>query len=139
MHWGREYQPEPSDRQRDLARKMIDAGADIVVGHGPHYSLPVEVYKGKPIFYGVSNLSFHTGHGGLAHGDWIGMLIRIVCGRGGLEGATFQFVRHNEHNETYLCQLDQEAEALADIVVGSAKFGAQLAAEGNQVRVGLKS
>ena len=48
-------------------------------------------------------------------------------------------MRHNDRNETYLCRLDQEAEALADIMAGSAKFGAQLADEGNQVRVGLKS
>ena len=136
-HWG--LGKDVLAYMTEIAHAAIDAGADIVVGHGPHYSLPVEVYTGKPIFYGVSNLSFHTGHGGLAHGDWIGMLIRITCGRGGLEGATFQFVRHNERNETYLCRLDQEAEALADIMAGSAKFGAQLAAEGNQVRVGLKS
>ena len=123
----------------EIAHRAIDAGADLVIGHGPHYSLPVEVYKGKPIFYGVSNLSFHTGHGGLAHGDWIGMLISLTCGQGGLDGATFQFVRHNDRNETYLCQLDKEAETLADIVTSSAARGAKLAADGNRVRVDLKA
>jgi poly-gamma-glutamate synthesis protein (capsule biosynthesis protein) len=136
-HWG--LGKDVLTYMTEIAHAAIDAGADIVVGHGPHYSLPVEVYKGKPIFYGVSNLSFHTGHGGLAHGDWIGMLISIACGRSGIDGATFQFVRHNDRNETYLCQLDKEADALADIVAASAARGAKLAPDGNRVRVELKT
>ena len=34
-----------------FARQMIDAGADLVVGHGPHLLRGMEIYKGKPIFY----------------------------------------------------------------------------------------
>jgi len=134
-HWG--LGKDVLAYMTEIAHAAIDAGADVVVGHGPHYSLPVEVYKGRPIFYGLSNLSFHTGHGGLAHGDWIGMLVRITLGRGGLEGAIFQFVRHNDRNETYLCQLDQETQAFTDLMAASAAFGTQLAADGNQVRVKL--
>jgi hypothetical protein len=136
-HWG--LGKDVLAYMTEIAHAAIDAGADIVVGHGPHYSLPVEVYKGKPIFYGVSNLSFHTGHGGLAHGDWIGMLISATCGKKGLEGAAFQFVRHNDRNETYLCQLDKETETLADIVAKSASLGAKLTADGSRVRIDLKS
>ena len=51
----------------EIAHAAIDAGADIVMGHGPHYSLPVEMYKGRPIYYGLGNLSFHTGHVGRKH------------------------------------------------------------------------
>jgi poly-gamma-glutamate capsule biosynthesis protein CapA/YwtB (metallophosphatase superfamily) len=136
-HWG--LNKDVLAYMTEIAHAAIDAGADIVMGHGPHYSLPVEVYKGKPIFYGLGNLSFHTGHRGLAHGDWLGMLVRVACGGGGLEAATFQFVRHNDRNETILCQLDQESEALAEIIAGSASFGTKLAAKGDQVHVELKS
>lgn len=54
-HWGREqfYLPDPADRQ--LAHMMIDAGADLIVGHHPHIILPVESYKGKTIVYSVGN------------------------------------------------------------------------------------
>src|SRR5262245_57000471 len=100
-HWG--LGKDVLQYMTEIAHAAIDAGADVVVGHGPHYSLPVEVYRGKPIFYGVSNLSFHTGHRDRAHGDWIGMLVRLAVGSGGVEGATFQFVRHNERNESLLC------------------------------------
>jgi poly-gamma-glutamate capsule biosynthesis protein CapA/YwtB (metallophosphatase superfamily) len=134
-HWG--LGKEVLQYMTEIAHAAIDAGADIVVGHGPHYSLPVDVYRGKPIFYGLGNLSFHTGHGGRAHGDWLGMLVRVTVGRGGVERATFQFVRHNERNETLLCKLDQEAEALAEITAASASIGARLAADGDQVRVEL--
>jgi hypothetical protein len=36
------------------------------------------MYRGKPIFYGLGSFSFHTGHGGRAHGDWIGLLARLT-------------------------------------------------------------
>jgi poly-gamma-glutamate synthesis protein (capsule biosynthesis protein) len=35
---------------------MIDEGADIVVGHGPHLLRGMELYRGKPIFYSLGNL-----------------------------------------------------------------------------------
>jgi poly-gamma-glutamate synthesis protein (capsule biosynthesis protein) len=42
-----------------LAHAVIDNGADVFVGHGVHNLRGVEIYKGKPIFYGVSNFFFH--------------------------------------------------------------------------------
>ncbi len=69
------------------------------IGHGLHFSLPVEIYKGKPIFYGLGSFSFHTGHhDGVAVGDWVGMLARITLEDGGVTGAAFRFVRHNAGN-----------------------------------------
>jgi poly-gamma-glutamate synthesis protein (capsule biosynthesis protein) len=38
-----------------FARQMIDAGADLVAGHGPHLLRGLELYKGKPIFYSLGN------------------------------------------------------------------------------------
>jgi poly-gamma-glutamate synthesis protein (capsule biosynthesis protein) len=38
-----------------FARQMIDAGADVVAGHGPHLLRGLEIYKGKPIFYSLGN------------------------------------------------------------------------------------
>ncbi len=58
MHWGREYKFEPSDRQKALARVMIDAGADAVIGGHPHVVEPVELYRGKPIVYSLGNFVF---------------------------------------------------------------------------------
>ncbi len=58
MHWGWENEPQPSERQRQLARTMIDAGADVVVGGHPHVTQGAETYKGKPIIYSLGNFVF---------------------------------------------------------------------------------
>lgn len=41
-HWGNEYTHEPTDAQRELARKLASWGADIIIGHHPHVIQPVE-------------------------------------------------------------------------------------------------
>ncbi len=132
-HWG--LGKDVLEYMTEIAHAAIDAGADIVIGHGPHFSLPVGSHKGKPIFYGLGNLSFHTGHGGRQHGDWLGMVVRAACGRDGIEDVAFQFVRHNQKNETYLCDLDEETDEIADIARRSVPFGSTLTRAGNEVRV----
>ena len=41
-----------------FAHAMIDAGADVVVGHGPHVLRAVEIYRGRPILYSLGNFLF---------------------------------------------------------------------------------
>ena len=62
------YHGHESDRDRTrpaqflitFARAMIDAGADVVVGHGPHILQGIEIYKGKPILYSLANFMFQN-------------------------------------------------------------------------------
>lgn len=58
MHWGLEYHHEPSPTQRAVARKVIDAGADMILGHHPHVLEGLETYKGKTIVYSMGNFVF---------------------------------------------------------------------------------
>ncbi|AQR65174.1 poly-gamma-glutamate biosynthesis protein [Aquaspirillum sp. LM1] len=58
MHWGWERETTPSARQRQLARTLIDAGADAVVGGHPHVTQGAETYRGKPIIYSLGNFVF---------------------------------------------------------------------------------
>jgi Bacterial capsule synthesis protein PGA_cap len=58
MHWGVEYEPLASPRQRRLARLMIEAGADAVVGAHPHVTQEIETHLGRPIFYSLGNFVF---------------------------------------------------------------------------------
>ena len=134
-HWG--LKEDVLDYMREMAHAAIDAGADVVMGHGPHYSLPVEVYNGRPIFYGLGSFSFHTGHGGRTHGDWVGMLARITIEGKKLKGASFQFVRHNNQNETVLCALADEKATLEDIKKRGAPFGAEFKPQGDQILLEL--
>ena len=43
-----------------FAHAVIDAGADVFVGHGPHVLRGIEIYKGKPIFYSMANFIFQN-------------------------------------------------------------------------------
>jgi poly-gamma-glutamate synthesis protein (capsule biosynthesis protein) len=55
MHWGWENELTANPRQRQLARTMIDAGADAVIGGHPHVTQDIEHYRGKPVVYSVGN------------------------------------------------------------------------------------
>lgn len=46
-HWGIEYQSMPNEAQISLGRKMIDWGADLVIGNHPHVVEPVEIYQAE--------------------------------------------------------------------------------------------
>ena len=59
MHWGWEDEPDPSPRLRAFARRMIDAGADMVVGGHPHVTQGAEYYRGKPIIFSLGNFLFN--------------------------------------------------------------------------------
>jgi poly-gamma-glutamate capsule biosynthesis protein CapA/YwtB (metallophosphatase superfamily) len=132
FHWG--LHREVLHYMTEIAHRAIDAGADIVIGHGPHYSLPIAVYKGKPIFYGLGSFSFHTGHAGRQHGDWLGMMVRVSWERDRIERVAFQFVRHDEHNRTVLCRLANEGAAFDEI---GRRSGPTLAAQGDEVWIDL--
>jgi poly-gamma-glutamate capsule biosynthesis protein CapA/YwtB (metallophosphatase superfamily) len=58
LHWGWENEPAPCARQRELARTLIDAGADAVIGSHPHVTQGAEMYRGKPIIYSLGNFLF---------------------------------------------------------------------------------
>lgn len=58
IHWGNEYLPEAETWRVNLARQLVDAGADIIHGHHPHVWQSYEIYKDKPIFYSFGNFIF---------------------------------------------------------------------------------
>jgi poly-gamma-glutamate capsule biosynthesis protein CapA/YwtB (metallophosphatase superfamily) len=134
-HWG--VNREVLQYMTEIGHAAIDAGADLVIGHGPHYSLPVEVYRSKPIFYGLGSFSFHTGHGGRKHGDWLGMMVRASCEAGRIERVAFQFVRHDDRNRTVPPRLADEGATFDLIVQESAGLGARLAAQGDEAVIDL--
>jgi poly-gamma-glutamate capsule biosynthesis protein CapA/YwtB (metallophosphatase superfamily) len=134
-HWG--LWKDVLGYMSEIARAAIDAGADLVIGHGPHHFLPVEVYRGKPIFYGLGSFCFHTGHGGRKHGDWVGVMADLLLDGSKIAKTGFRFVRHNDRNETVACALATEAEALAEMVAQSATFGTRLEPCGDAVVVTL--
>jgi len=61
-HWGYEYSFYPLPYQMRAARRMIDAGAALILGHGPHYPQGIEEYRGRPIVYSLGNFIFDEPH-----------------------------------------------------------------------------
>ncbi len=67
IHWGIHFMPATlAMYERDLARVMIDAGADIILGHHAHILKGIEVYKGKAIFYSLCNFAFDLPYSAMA-------------------------------------------------------------------------
>lgn len=81
MHWGSEGEPVANARQRQLARLMIDAGADAVVGAHPHVVQDAEVHRGKPIVYSLGNFVFD---GFEALDQRTGWMLFLTVDRGGV-------------------------------------------------------
>ncbi len=73
-HWGLRYHQPIWEDQEILGHAAIDAGADLIVGHHNHIRQAVEVYKGKPIIYGIGNFAF----GSRNYNAVGGFLVRVV-------------------------------------------------------------
>jgi len=58
IHAGVEYKSKPNNQQITFAHAAIDAGADAVIGHHPHWPQSWEIYKNRPIFYSLGNFVF---------------------------------------------------------------------------------
>jgi poly-gamma-glutamate synthesis protein (capsule biosynthesis protein) len=121
FHWG--LDKDVLAYMREIAHAAIDAGTDLVIGHGPHHSLPIEMYRGKAICYGLGSFSFHTGHGGRKHGDWIGMMVGATIENRAIAKIGFRFVRHNDRNETVPSSLADERAEFDDLCARSAIYG----------------
>jgi poly-gamma-glutamate capsule biosynthesis protein CapA/YwtB (metallophosphatase superfamily) len=65
LHWGIEYARQPQESQRRIARRLIDAGADLIIGHHTHTPQPVERCGDGLIAYSLGNFVFDSrGEGG---------------------------------------------------------------------------
>lgn len=78
LHWGVERAPEPEDWQIQLAHRLVDAGADLIVGHHPHVLQGIEQYKGSIIAYSLGNFVF----GGNSRHTYETGVLKVTLGRG---------------------------------------------------------
>jgi poly-gamma-glutamate synthesis protein (capsule biosynthesis protein) len=83
MHWGWENELTANDRQRQLARVMVDAGADAVIGGHPHVTQDIEHYRGKPIVYSVGNFVMKETDNDNQRRGWV---LRLKLDKRGVSG-----------------------------------------------------
>lgn len=121
VHWGvppgwtAPFQGILAGYQRPVGRALIDAGADLVLGHHPHTLQGVEVYRGRFICYSLGNFIFHT----LAPGKPMQLSrpsppydLRYVRPPEVMESAAFQFTHDAQRWSLELrpCAFDEQGE-----------------------------
>lgn len=93
MHWGWENEMKAGKRQRDLARIMIDAGADAVIGGHPHVIQDTEHYRGKPIIYSLGNFMMDAVDN---EAQTLGWVLRLHINKSGVQTWDTQLAKINK-------------------------------------------
>ncbi len=80
LHWGEELEETPTAEQQALARRLLDAGADAVIGSHPHVTQTIEWYGDKPIVYSLGNFLFD--YFPTDPPVWTGWILQLTYGEG---------------------------------------------------------
>ncbi|KAH6664790.1 hypothetical protein F5X68DRAFT_250326 [Plectosphaerella plurivora] len=150
MNW---HATVPASYTQNISRAAIDAGADVVLVHGPHQLRGIEIHNGRPIFYSLSSLTYNLGlrfRGFDLPLQWDdGMITTVDFEDGALAGVTIHpFVHSQLQNDTSLPdkmmpKLAPEPQAiriLGYLQRASEPFGTVIDVEGvvGRVRLGEK-
>jgi poly-gamma-glutamate capsule biosynthesis protein CapA/YwtB (metallophosphatase superfamily) len=81
LHWGEELEETPLPEQQALARRLIDAGADAIIGAHPHVTQTIDWYKGRPVVYSLGNFLFD--YFPTDPPVWKGWIVRLTFGPDG--------------------------------------------------------
>ncbi len=58
VHWGNEYSANSTSLQKEIAKILVENGADVIAGHHPHWVQESDHIIGKPVYYSLGNLVF---------------------------------------------------------------------------------
>jgi len=83
LHWGLESTYQPRETQRRIARLLVDAGADLIIGHHSHTPQAVERYHGAVIAYSLGNFIFDNPRERARHG----LILQCVLTPSGVSSA----------------------------------------------------
>lgn len=143
-HWGVPGSAEVHGYQREIGHALIDAGAEVVIGHHPHVIQGVERYRHGVICYSLANLVFHTAASLVEEAGRTGFDLSSIMGPDSLLAAlTIQDKRidalqllplvYDDH-ENPRCAVGEEASTiLARVVLLSQKLGSEFAVVDNQL------
>jgi hypothetical protein len=105
------------------------------MAHAEHYPLGIEVYKGKPIFYGLSSFCFIKSNKRFLRG-WVGVMPKVSFDeKNQVARIAFMLVRQADDGEITFRPISEEAAALADIQKYSDRFKTVLKPDGYEVIV----
>jgi hypothetical protein len=121
LHWGEEFSTYPSADQVELARRLVDAGVSLVVGHHGHTLKGIERYKGAVIAYDLGSLMLSDidWHGSDHHyvyrkteRDRRSVVLTCRLSRGGVESVELVPIRLNDE-----LQPEPAGEGLREIIL----------------------
>lgn len=96
VHGGPELSHLPDPWQRADARKVLDAGADLWIGHHAHVAQPVEVYDGKLIVYSLGDFAFDKTSPWIRHRTSPRLYVSVDVENGKVVGHSLQGGKHNK-------------------------------------------
>ena len=133
-HWGVSGSDEIPQYQVDLGHAAIDAGADLVFGHGAHVIQAIEVYNDAPIFYSLGNFSFGWEPMGP---DWVGLMVQAEIQNKKITRVSCSPVKEDNHTDrrTVIRSLSEEREAMKVLARQSDMFNTDLDFNGDRVLV----
>jgi poly-gamma-glutamate synthesis protein (capsule biosynthesis protein) len=130
IHWGDEFLTIPGPREREAGRAMIDAGADVVIGHHPHVLREVETYRNGIIAYSLGNFIGDMTWNPLTRET--GCLVVEAGGPGGCVGTFFPALIDLDYFPRYLdeagsrrfldAQIERDARLTKDLKVSGYEF-----------------
>ncbi len=130
VHWGREGVGTPSSDMIRLAHHLVDAGADVVLGHHQHIPGSIEVYRSKPIIYSLGNFVF--GH---SHNHWTdNLLARLVLAQEKIKQVELLPIGSEglEQYQPTLLSGDRASYLITFVALHSELFGTPIVLEGNK-------
>lgn len=122
------------DFQIEIAHTAIDSGADVVIAHAEHYPLAIEIYRGKPIFYGLGSFCFIKSNKRFLKG-WVGMMARVSFDGSRISKVAYSLVRQNDGTEVFIRPVAEEAETVAEVQRMSGRFNTGMRPSGDEVIV----
>lgn len=95
VHGGHEHFSLPSPRMQELYRFFVEVGADAVINHHQHCFSGYEIYKGKPIFYGIGNFCFDIAINKVGESWNLGYMVELTFS----ENIKFKFYPYKQYGQ----------------------------------------
>ena len=132
-HWGVSNTLEPVSYQSEVGRAAIDAGADIVFGHGPHKYQKIEIHKDRPIFHSLGQFVFDDRLRRGTHRE--GLLVRVVVRDGEFAAVSLVPSWLDDNNDVRLenPQNGKGRELFGYLSAVNGSDGAKLTIRGNEI------
>jgi poly-gamma-glutamate capsule biosynthesis protein CapA/YwtB (metallophosphatase superfamily) len=118
-HWGPEDVPWPNYIQRDLARQLVEAGADLVIGNHTHVVQAMQQINGVPVFYGLGNFVFDQG----LRDHQQGAILNVYFEDGRFAGYEFIPTHVDRDGTVHIAEAGEAAEVLERIDRTSQELG----------------